>query len=215
MKYFSVKNFNELQHYRDRNPPWIKLYNRLLDDYEFGKLPDASKFHLLAIYLLASRSNNRIPYDPAWIAQRSNARTKVDLDILRDAGFLLINQPLPNAEQDASTTLAERYRETERETEQSREEKENTSAAPAALVSPKKKKSEEPFVLPDWIPEDHWNAWIEARTKSKHPPTDYAKRLAVLKLDNLREQGYPPGQVLMHAAFNNYSGLFPPPAPRN
>lgn len=67
-----------------------------------------------------------------------------------------------------------------------------------------------PFILPDWIPQDLWNAWVEARTKAKHPPTDYAKRLAVMKLDNLREQGHPPAQVLMHSAFNGWSDLYAP-----
>src|SRR5690606_19747530 len=35
--YLTVKNFERFQHYKDRNPPWIKLYNDLLDDYEFGR----------------------------------------------------------------------------------------------------------------------------------------------------------------------------------
>ena len=39
--YFSVRNWDEFQHYKDRDPTWIKLYNRLLDDYAFGLLPDA------------------------------------------------------------------------------------------------------------------------------------------------------------------------------
>jgi len=67
-----------------------------------------------------------------------------------------------------------------------------------------------PFSLPDWIPADHWNAWVEARAKARKSPTDYAKRLAVLKLDNYRKQGHPPAQVLMQSAFNNWAGLFPP-----
>src|SRR5687768_18068275 len=52
-------NFESFQHYKDRAPPWIKLYNELLDDYEFGQLPDASKMHLVAIWLLASRSDRK------------------------------------------------------------------------------------------------------------------------------------------------------------
>ena len=85
---FSVKNFERFQHYKDRSPPWIKLYNELLDDYAFGLLPDASKLHLVAIWLLASRSNNRIPHDPNWIAKRISATEKVDLDLLRVSGFI-------------------------------------------------------------------------------------------------------------------------------
>ena len=107
MKTFSVKNFERFQHYKDRAPPWIKLYNELLDDYEFGRLPDASKMHLIAIWLLASRSDNKIPYDAAWVARRINANTKVDLTLLACSGFIVVDQPLQGVEQDASNTLAD------------------------------------------------------------------------------------------------------------
>lgn len=104
-----VKNFERFQHYRDRSPPWIKLYNDLLDDYEFGLLQDASKMHLVAIWLLASRSDNRVPADPAWISKRINATDHVDLSRLVSAGFIDIvdedNQPLPIAEHPASKSL--------------------------------------------------------------------------------------------------------------
>lgn len=89
---FSVKNFEKFQHYKDRSPPWIKLYNELLDDYDFGLLPDASKWHLVAIWLLASRSNNEIPLDPAWVQKRICASSPVDLTILKNAGFIQYNQ---------------------------------------------------------------------------------------------------------------------------
>jgi hypothetical protein len=128
MKTFSVKNFERFQHYKDRFPPWIKLYNELLDDYEFGRLPDASKMHLIAIWLLASRSENKIPYDATWVARRINANTKVDLTLLACSGFIVVDQSLPDTEQDASTPLAEclsRERE-EGETEERREEKKDT-----------------------------------------------------------------------------------------
>jgi hypothetical protein len=107
MRSFRVKNFERFQHYKDRSPPWIKLYNELLDDYEFGCLRDASKMHLVAIWLLASRSDNKLPYDPAWIAKRISATDKVDLDALARAGFIIADQSLHTAEQDAGTALAD------------------------------------------------------------------------------------------------------------
>lgn len=106
MNTFRVKNFETFQHYKDRAPPWIKLYNEVLDDYDFGALPDASKFHLIAIWLLASRSNNKIPYDAGWIERRINATGKVDLALLVERGFILLDQPLQGVEQDASEMLA-------------------------------------------------------------------------------------------------------------
>jgi hypothetical protein len=105
---FSVRNFERFQHYKDRSPPWIKLYNELLDDYEFGRLPDASKFHLVAIWLLASRSENKIPFDPVWVAKRIDANQPVDLSLLAARGFIVTDQLLHSSAQDASTPQAER-----------------------------------------------------------------------------------------------------------
>jgi hypothetical protein len=121
VKTFHVKNLDRFQHYKDRAPPWIKLYNELLDDYEFGLLPDASKWHLIAIWLLASRSANKIPYDPTWVGRRINAASKVDLDSLARAGFIVVDQELHNAEQNASASLAERLPRERVELEEERE----------------------------------------------------------------------------------------------
>lgn len=88
MEFFRVTDFESLQHYKDRTPPWIKLYNSLLDDYNFACLQDASKLHLLMIYLLASRSDNKIPVDAAWIGKRISATEEVDLTALFASGLI-------------------------------------------------------------------------------------------------------------------------------
>ena len=95
---FSVKNWDEFQHYKDRNPPWIKLHNHLLDDYEFEMLGDAAKGHLLCIWMLASRTKNEMILDDKWITKKIGASTKVNLEALISAGFLIV-------EHDASTPL--------------------------------------------------------------------------------------------------------------
>jgi hypothetical protein len=108
--YFRVVNFDKFQHYKDRTPPWIKLYNEILDDYEFSCLQDASKLHLVLIWLLASRTDNKIPLDSEWIGRKISATETVDLDVLLKAGFIEKieeNQQLQEAEQDASDTLAD------------------------------------------------------------------------------------------------------------
>ncbi len=124
MIYFRVKDFEKHQHYKDRNPPWIKLYNDLLDDYEFACLQDASKLHLVMIWLLASRSDNKIPLDERWVSQKINATEKVDLELLLKNGFIekiQEKQELQKTEQDDSAALAGRKQsaipETEGETE--------------------------------------------------------------------------------------------------
>ncbi len=105
---FHVKNFELYQHYKDRSPPWIKFHTAVLDDYDFGKLPDQTKWHIAAIWLLASRSENKLPYDPDWISRRINASEPVNLDALCEAGFIIVDQPQQDMEQVASKTPAKR-----------------------------------------------------------------------------------------------------------
>ena len=87
-RYFRVVNLSQYQHYTKRNPPWIKLHASTLEDYDFARLQDASKMHLCAIWLLASRTDNKIPWDSEWVARRINATAEVDLNSLQDAGFI-------------------------------------------------------------------------------------------------------------------------------
>lgn len=88
MSYLRIRNWEKFQHYKHRNPPWIRLYTEILDKYEMAAMPDATKWHLVGIWLLASRCDNRLPDDAAWIAQRIAARSTVDLDTLIAGGFL-------------------------------------------------------------------------------------------------------------------------------
>ncbi len=88
MRTFSVKNFEKFQHYKDRAPPWIKLYNELLENYDFGVLPDCLKGQLIGIWLLASRLDNKLPFDGKWLASKINATDPIDLELLLDTGFI-------------------------------------------------------------------------------------------------------------------------------
>jgi hypothetical protein len=120
-KYLRVTNWTKYQHYKDRTPPWIKLYNSLLDDYAFCSLPDASKAHFLCILLAASRHDNCIPLDSAWLARFMSATESIDLGLLVSVGLLApcsrsASKMLATCKQSA-TPETERETEVERETE--------------------------------------------------------------------------------------------------
>ena len=106
MEYLEVQNWKEHQHYGKRNPPWIKLYSKLLDNYDYGCLPDDSKILLVSLYLLASKTNNQIPNDIEWIRSRSALKGKIHLYPLIKANFIKV---LSNGNGDASTVLAQGY----------------------------------------------------------------------------------------------------------
>ncbi len=87
----SVKDWGRFQCYKDRSPTWIKFHLAVLDDYQFSRLPDAAKAHLLLIWLLAARCDNRIPYDAGWIAQRIGVEEKnLQIERLVEGGWLFV-----------------------------------------------------------------------------------------------------------------------------
>jgi hypothetical protein len=54
------KNWAVFQHYKDRNPPWIKLHRETLNDRTYMTLPLASKALAPLMWLLASESKNGV-----------------------------------------------------------------------------------------------------------------------------------------------------------
>jgi len=104
MEYFKVKNLQKFQHYKDRCPPWIKLHSSILDDYEFGLLPDNCQHQLIFIWLLASKCENRLPLDEAWLQRKLPIKGKMNLKPMFKYGFLILLSP---SEQLASELLQE------------------------------------------------------------------------------------------------------------
>lgn len=121
MRYLSIKNLQKYQHYRDRRPPWIKLHAAIFDDYAFQCLQDASKAHLMLLWLLASQVDNRIPYDLDFICRKLGTTSPVDMEELILQGFIEVSQ-------DDGKTLAPRKQmpiaETETEAEAYKKETE-------------------------------------------------------------------------------------------
>ena len=88
MEYIRIRNWDKFQHYKKRNPAWVKTYSSVLDDYDFACLPDASKTLFLLFPLLAARANNKIPHDPEWIQGRLHLKTTPDLSHLFSINFI-------------------------------------------------------------------------------------------------------------------------------
>jgi hypothetical protein len=88
-----IKNWEELQHFKDRNPIWIKLYRRILDQRDIMTLSsDAFKF-LVCLWLLASedkKQSGTLPTveDIAWRVKLSESRVK---ELLKEVDIFLIS----------------------------------------------------------------------------------------------------------------------------
>jgi hypothetical protein len=192
MNYIRVRNWEKFQHYKHRSPPWIKLHTELLDNYEFACLQDASKLLALCIWMIAARSDNKIPADPGWIQKRANLSGKVDLAPLLQAGFIEEIQGLPSPEQPASTMLATRKQSADSEKSRDREETEAECASARAVPG---------------LDLGSWDKWVTYRRKIGKPLkpvslVDAAREMA--------KHGDQQAAVVQHSIGNQYQGLIPP-----
>jgi hypothetical protein len=54
-----IKNWAKLQHFKDRTPPWIKLYREILDDPDWHELDGDTSKVLVSLWLVASEDESR------------------------------------------------------------------------------------------------------------------------------------------------------------
>ena len=66
------------------------------------------------------------------------------------------------------------------------------------------------FSPPEWVPREAWNEWLMVRKKKRAPLTEYALKLAVKHLDELRRKGYTPQAVLDNCILQGWQGIWPP-----
>lgn len=87
MTFLRIRNWSDFQHYKDRDPTWIKVYGRLLDDADFLGLPEAAQAQLVKLWLLASRSKNRIRDDATFLKHALHT-SKLYMEVLIARGFV-------------------------------------------------------------------------------------------------------------------------------
>jgi hypothetical protein len=134
-------NWTELQHYKDRSPPWIKLHKKLLDNYDFQCLPVASRALAPMLWLLASEhEKGEVDAEPKKLAFRLRMSEQEAAEALKP---LMDKEFFSEVRQAASKPLAKPRRaarpetetETETEVEKRREEGEQVPAGFARFWS--------------------------------------------------------------------------------
>ena len=115
-----VKNWKQFQHFKDRRPPWIKLYKQLLDDDEWFDLDPSTAKVLVMLWLLASEGENgELPTMKKMCFRLRMKEGQLNQHLTRLSHWLY---------QDDITPISERYQddgsETETETETYKKETE-------------------------------------------------------------------------------------------
>lgn len=193
------RNWQELQHYKDRAPVWIKLHRKLLDDFEFHCLPVASRALAPMLWLLSSEyENGTIEASSAKVAFRLRMPESDFLEALKP----LIQSGFFSLEQDASNVIAECLPR-DREEKEKEKETENAPEKPARFKP-------ESIELPDCIPPSTWEAWVKYRRNRKLSCTEQTMHLQARNLETWFNDGHDPRQIIELSIANGWAGLFPP-----
>jgi len=91
----------------------------------------------------------------------------------------------------------------------------NNQSSSKTSSSPKRRARSDPasppavVKLPDWIPVEAWEGWLEMRRAKGAKPTSRALALSIEQLRKLSDDGHPPGDVLDQSTRELWLGLFP------
>lgn len=137
-----IKNWSKFQHFKDRRPPWIKLYRDLLDDIDWHQLDPLASKVLVMCWLIASEDDGQIP-DSKTLAFRLRMSEKQTSDCISKLSHWL--------EHDDINKISERYQDDAPETETETEKKKEKKGA----VAPR----------PEDVSQQVWDDWVALRKR--------------------------------------------------
>ena len=145
-----IKNWSKFQHFKDRRPPWIKLYRDLLDDMQWHELDPLASKVLVTLWLLASEDQNGCLPDTKTLAWRMRMTEKQVLDCISKLSHWL--------EHDDSELISERYQDDLPETE--------------AETKKETKKKATVVAAPEGVSFEIWDSFVKHRKAKKAPITE-------------------------------------------
>src|SRR5215469_15533922 len=117
-EFIRIVNWERFQHYKDRNPPWIKLHREILTSRTWASSDDASRVLAIALMMLAALTGNKIPFDAAYIRRVAYLNQDPDFSELLAAEFIeIVDSSLADASKSHRNARPETEEETEAEAE--------------------------------------------------------------------------------------------------
>ena len=149
-----IKGWGQFQHFKDRRPPWIKLYRDILDDVEWHELdPKAAKM-LVMLWLIASENDGELP-DVKILSFRLRISASEVKSLISKLSHWLISDDI--------APISSRYRDDAPETETETE---------TETEGEKIRKKTKQMNAPEGVTLDVWNSFVEQRKKARAVITD-------------------------------------------
>jgi len=149
-----IKNWSKFQHFKDRKPPWVKLYRDLLDDIEWHELDSKAAKVLTMLWLIASENDGEIP-STKILSFRLRMSEKDTKDCINKLSHWI--------EDDCIDLISNVYQDDRLETERETEKEKEIKKEKATIVA-----------CPHTVTEQVWNDWMKIRKAKKLPMTETA-----------------------------------------
>lgn len=127
---YRIRNWSKFQHYKKRNPPWVKIHNSIFLSDDWASIPDNSKLIMVICIVVASRFDGFLPKSLGFIQRCASLRRKVNLKPLIECGFLVETQA------NASIVLADARPEDREQRTEDRAETDKKVSIGQPLVDP-------------------------------------------------------------------------------
>ena len=106
---YRIAGWEEYQHYKHRNPPWVRLYYDLLSSETWVAEDDATRCLMVACILAASRHGGEVPANPKYLMKVAHLNSPPNFKPLIDNGFLVASIVPADCGQGASGVQAALY----------------------------------------------------------------------------------------------------------
>jgi hypothetical protein len=176
-----IKNWEKFQHFKDRKPPWVKLYRDLLDDIEWHELDPTCAKVLVMLWLIASEDSGHIPETKKLAFCLSMSETETKRIISKLSHWL---------EQDDIDLISESHQDDAPETEAEKKQSKRQSATNVAR--------------PDSVSQQVWDDWNVIRKKKDQPLTATAWEQTMKEID---KSGHSPEEVLRECCLRGWAGF--------
>lgn len=176
-----IKNWHKFQHFKDRRPPWVKLYRDLLDDIEWHQLDATSAKVLVMLWLIASEDGGKLP-NIKTLAFRLRMTEKQTNDSINNLSHWL--------EQDDIEMISMRYQDDAPETET---EKRQSKRQTATVVA-----------RPANVSQQVWDDWLLVRKKKDQPLTTTAWEQT---LKEIEKSGHSAEDILKECCLRSWAGF--------
>ena len=198
--------------------PWFRLYSEFAHDPKIQMLSEAMQRRYVMLLCLRCSETLETLHETeiAFQLRLSEAELLETKQLFINKNFIdkhwkLLNWDKRQFVSDSSSMRVRKHRDKKKQASNGNETLQKRQSNAIDTDTEQKqinKATSVAFVLPDWIPQETWDAFLQMRKRIKKPATDYAIKLIIAKLERFKSNGQDVKQVLEKSITSGWQDVF-------